>query len=666
MTNDDPLTPQSRRKMIRNLGLGSLAAVALPSARGAETAPAVEPTNSSRFINVTRADATFVREPLVAMDQYDEAAAARNTLRMRAILQRAGPGCTIFFPAGQYYFNGAAPGQTSSIESTQAEQTFLGEGMNSTVIRQKSTTVASTIRIRHDRCSIREMRFASADYSKEYQAEWEASSHAAAIHLDAPGDRWHTDPQILNVNINSTGNTIALGDYYRPFSTGVRVTGPWLNVYVHTMWLREVHNAIYVNQGKRMAGPAKFIDVNAYATPPTHAKTWNIFFKSEGCLMEQVELIHCTYIGSQFIYLDGAPLPPDTQRAPAYDMVIDHNYINTCWLKDDGDPKQSGIYLNLPPLEDGSNYSRDIRFTNNSCTAHAPRRGAFFYVTGNCRGITISENDISSGGADKCLYLRATGQVKQGEGIALRDIKITNNYLRNFSSPITLGGDAEDPSRTGKANQGHDHDPYLHDRVIIAGNQTMNEESVTTIGLTTCYLNRCRKVTVNGNSFVNTAKSVLIARQCEEVTVLGNNLGGLGRETAENGLELISCRMANLSGNTIRGLSRGITIGDSEQVSVSQNVIAETKLGLALQGVTGAVIQGNSLRDCQTGLSLKLIKNAAISANQVHGATVPARMESLEGVSLVGNVFEGTAPASVAGNNKALLIRSNIGLADSP
>ena len=193
-------------------------------------------------------------------------------------------------------------------------------------------------------------------------------------------------------------------------------------------------------------------------------------------------------------------------------MVIDHNYINNCWQDDDGDPQKSGIYMNLPPLADGSNYSRDIRFTNNSCSGRAPRRGAFFYVTGTCRGITVSENDIMSGGHDKCIYIRATREVKAGEGIAIRDIKITNNYIRNYRSPITIGGDLHDPSRDDVATQGVDDDPYVNERVIIAGNQTMNLDVITTIGLTTCYLNQCRKVTVSNNSFVNTAKSVFIAQ----------------------------------------------------------------------------------------------------------------------------------------------------------
>ena len=354
------------------------------------------------------------------------------------------------------------------------------------------------------------MQIASADCDRQYKADWSEKHHQTAIHLDAPEDpNWHTDPQVLDVNINSSGNNIVLTDFYRPFNTGVKVTGPWLNVYVHTMWMREVNNALYVCQGRRIAGPAKFIDVNAYATPPQYSKVWNIFFKSEGSFMEQVELIHCTYIGSQFICMDGSSLPPAGWRNPVYDMVIDHNYINNYWLDRDEDPRKSGVYFNLPPLADGSNYSRDIRFTNNSCTGRASAHGAFFYVTGNCRGITISENDIACGGDDKCIYIRANSQVAK-DGISVRDIKITNNYIRSYRNPITIGGDAQDPSRTGQTKL--DNDPFTTERVVIVGNQTMNLDPLVNTGLTTCYLNQCRKVSVSGNAFVNTAKSVLVAQ----------------------------------------------------------------------------------------------------------------------------------------------------------
>ena len=222
------------------------------------------------WINVAQADGQWVREPLVATEADDETIAAANSQRIRAILSSpaVGEDCTFYFPAGKYYFDGAAPGELATIASTAERQTFAGDGMNATIIVQKSTAVGATFRIAHDRCIIRDLMIASADRDKDYRAEWDDNRHGVAIHLDAPEDRWYADPQILNVNVNSHGNDIVLRDFLRPFDIGVKVTGPWLNVYVHTMWMRGVKNAIYVNEGRRIAGPAKFIDVNAYATPP--------------------------------------------------------------------------------------------------------------------------------------------------------------------------------------------------------------------------------------------------------------------------------------------------------------------------------------------------------------------------------------------------------------
>lgn len=621
--------------------------------------------NSDHFINVTQTDKLYVAAPLISTDRYDGTIASNNTLRIQAIMKKAGTQCIVYFPAGRYYFNGAAPGQTGTIETTQDGQTFAGDGMDATILVQKSIDVSSTIRITHDRSTVREMQICSSDCDPKYQQDWEEHRHQAAIHLDAPADRWYVDPRIDHVNINSSGNNIIMRDFYRPFKVGIKLTGPWLNVYVHTMWMRDVENAIYINQGKRIAGPAKFIDVNVYASSPYYgSKLWNTFFKSEGHLMEQVEIIHCTYIGSQFIYIDGAPVAPDTDHNPAYNMVIDHNYINNCWQDAGDDPKKSGIYMNLPPLDDGTNYTRDIRFTSNSCTARAPGRGAFFYVTGCIKGLTISENDFLSGGIDKCIYVRANTQVGTS-GIAVRDVKISNNYFRSFRAPITIGGDRYDTSRVSDAEKGVDDDPYTIEQVAISGNQMMEEDAVTTIGLTTCFLNKCRKVIVNGNSFGNTAKSALIARNCDEMTVTGNNIGGLDKKSSGKGIESIGCRMVNMSGNTIRGLNTGISISDSQQVSIGQNVIDETLFGISMLGGSGATIQGNSFNGCQTGIGLGSVKNAVVSANQVDGAEIPLRMADLERVNVVGNLFNGTGLVKVDGSNKELQIHSNIGLDDS-
>ena len=271
------------------------------------------------------------------------------------------------------------------------------------------------------------------------------------------------------MNINSLGNTIKLHGYSRPFETGILVTGSWLNVYVHTMWMSDLYTAIDVNEGAVMGGPAKFIDVNFYGTHEREqTKAWTIFFKSLTRFMEQVELIHCTFIGAQFIYMDGSNRASDAFQGttPVYDMVIDHNYINVVDTfqapeAKSPDKRYSGIYMHLPPAcpQDGVvRYSRDIRFTNNSCTGRAPADGAFFYVEGMCRGITFSHNDISSPLSTRCIAIRPLAQAppthpESQPFHSMQDVKITDNYFRTWMRLMEIGAPRfrRSPARFGAA-----------------------------------------------------------------------------------------------------------------------------------------------------------------------------------------------------------------------
>ena len=489
------------------------------------------------------------------------------------------------------------------------------------------------------------MHISSADYADAFNKDWDAAPHQVAIHLAAPSGTWSTDPQIRDVNINASGNNIFEKAYYRPFQQGIRVTGAWLNVYVHTVWIRDVFNAIYVNQGALIAGPAKFIDVNAYAsTPPENgggSRTWNIFFKSEGHFMEQVEIIHCTYIGSQFIYMSGSTPSPGIN--PAYNMVIDHNYINNCWIREGEEASRSGIYLDLPPLPDGSKFTRDIRFTNNSCTAKAPRRGAFFYVQGNCRGITFAGNDISCAGDDKCIYIRATQPIGKTEA-AIRDIKITNNYLRSFRNPITIGGDLHDPSRTETFYQGEDNDSCWNERIVIAGNQVYSLEEVDQGFVTGCFINRCRSVSVTGNTFADTDGEGLVLRDCKDVSVMGNHFGGFAPDNSKSGIRLIDCQGGSVTGNTIRGVRRGIAVSGSSGVVLGSNVISTVK----------------------TGFDLSDSSRLALHGNQVSESEMPARIISTRDAVATGNVLSGTGKVVIEGENVGLVMESNTGTCEPP
>lgn len=625
----------------------------------------IEKNSIGRFVDVTQADGTIVVEPLVRSESFSPEIARQNVKRMAAILEseRLQDGCVIYFPAGKYHFDGALPGKQASIESTRSKMTFKGDAMNGTYICQGSREVSATFRIVDDGCTIEDLAITSSDYGTEFEPEWDANPHDIAIHLDAPGDNWYTDPQILNVSINTTGNNINLGDYYRPFKTGVKITGPWLNVYIQTMWIREVFNAFYVNQGALIAGPAKIIDVNAYASPPTHSKTWNIFFKSEGHFMEQVELIHCTYIGSQFIYMDGTKASPGTN--PVYNMIIDHNYINNNWLDSDGSAEQSGIYLNLPPLPDKSNYSRDIRFTNNSCSARAPRWGAFFYVEGSLKGLTFVDNDIASGGGDKCIYVRATQPVGP-EDLAVRDIKITSNEFRNFRNPITIGGDLNDPSRVsdepGEWPQGKHDDPHWIGRVSIVGNHTHSESPVDKEHLTTFFLNRCRKVSIGNNGLFPTDGIAIALNECHDIAITGNNLGGDIKNQGVCGVWLKDCTNVSVVANTLTLFKEAVSAAECTNIAVQGNSLNASPLGIRLEACKGFSLQGNTLRDCQQGLLLKDLADGTLNGNQISESQLAARFDSVRRTALVGNFFSGTRPVEMTGDLRDLLIESNIGL----
>jgi hypothetical protein len=667
-----PRPALTRRRFMSGASSVALAGVA-PSAVAAAAADPVaaatsEPSdstapvrsNSRRFIDVTLRDGRYVLKPLIRSARFDAGVAAENSRRIRAILRSSliGPGCVIYFPAGDYYFDGADGDWDATIQTTHPMMTIRGDGLNGTILRQKSTSVAATIKVQHDRCAVSDLAITSADRSERFEADWSAHRHASAIHLASPEDTWHTDPQIERVAVNTEGNNIVLANFYRPFEHAIRVTGPWLNVYVHTAWLRDVRNGIHVVQGTRIAGPAKFIDVNCYATPPDKSSLWTRFFASETHFMEQVELIHCTFIGSQFIYMHGRPETPDGPYTPMYNMVIDHNYINCAWVPSPkGDYTFSGIYLSMPPARDGANHSRDIRFTNNSCTGGLPDRPAFFYLEGVCRGVTFADNDVSSGGMDKCVYIRGS-EAFGDEDIAVRDIKVTGNYFRNYANPITIGGDRHDPSRPGT----HD-DPYFNDRVLISDNETQNEPAVERIGLTTCFVNRARQVTIRGNSFVATAHSAIVTRECEHLVIASNAVSAL-RDGDGFGILTRDCSDTVVSGNSATGFTHPVRVEGGSAVSVTGNVVAGGKAtGVSVVGASSAGVVGNTLTGCEVGLVAERLDGGSIASNVVTSCRRGSALEQLDTVTIVGNTFDAPQQAPGGANTK-LLIRSNNGLAD--
>ena len=611
-----------------------------------------ESAKSDRLIDVTCVDGKYVNKPVLATEKYEPEIAKENSQRIQAILKAVSDiSCVIYFPGGNFYFDGAAEGWQGSIETTHPFQTICGAGMNGTRILQVSRSVSSTIRLRHTGCAVRDLYIGSADTNDTFNIDWEKAPHQTAIHLDSVVSDWKSwpcDPRIQNVNINSNGNTI-LGpySYSRPFKTGIKISGSWLNIYVHTVWIMDTFTAIDIDQGPVMAGPAKFIDINFYSPHVAggqKTQEWTTFFRSRSYFMEQVELIHCTFIGAQFIYMDSRPVQPKGELTPVYDMVVDHCYINVhdtphSSASTEPYPERSGIYMNLQPLQAGKNssYSRDIRFTNNSCTGRSTSQGAFFYLEGMCRGITIADNDISCGyGNDKCIYIRPTSQlnvdgVSKASDIGIRDVKIYNNYFRNWKTLITIGGDKQDPSRQSLPPQdvsaGKDTPSYRVQRVNIFNNQSMQESGTENVALTGCYLERCSQVVISGNNFAEKKSSGIVLRDCGNALVNSNSLVAIDSNDPAYGIAMFGCQSGAVTGNSLKKFRNGIYLDKCRQISLGNNVLDDAAYGISCMGSSQISLSGNIISGAEVGIESNKSKDVIMTGNIVQAE------KSLKGVA---------------------------------
>lgn len=532
--------------------------------------------NNAHFINVMQVDGIYVKEALIQNDVYDESEANHNSKSIAKIMKSAPARCTIYFPGGIYHFNGSAENGRATVATSAAMQSFAGDGMNATFIREKSQEVETVFLMAHDRCILSDMSITSADMAGEYKKEWEDFPHGTAVAIDC----YYSDAPFSaecifqNLTINSSGNSLVTKAYYRPFEIAFKVRGNWLDPYFHSIWMTDVFTGFDVSEGSAggfaMGGSIQIIDVNYYMTLDPNGDAgsklhWSIFYRSRGLAMEQLEILHCMYIGSQFIYVD---IEEGESHKPAYDMVIDHNYINTVKLDAGSDETKSGIYMNLPSIEGA--YSRDVRFTNNSCSGRSPGSGAFFYVKGAVRGITFADNDVSSGGADKCVYIRSTDLAAPGNEVGVRDVKIAGNYFRNYQNPITVGGDGYDPSRTG----GKAKDDFHIDRVIVSNNQIMGEiPEIERIARGGIHLSKCRSVSITGNTQCPTQGYALTLYECERVAITGNSFESfLDGTRGKAGVWLNRCRGVSVGTNAIYGFSEAIAEIDCENVLISSNI----------------------------------------------------------------------------------------------
>ena len=172
-------------------------------------------------------------------------------------------------------------------------------------------------------------------------------------------------------------------------------------------------------------------------------------------------------------------------------------------------------------------------------------------MEGNLKQLVMSENQIASGGADRCIYVRPTTAL-MGQDTGVKDIEISHNIFNDFRNPITIGDKAFDPSRQNTPPENgfqrrkngslksHSDEAWV-ESVLILDNQVFNLPVLEKGLLTTIFLHRARQVTISGNTFAKTDGSAFILSDCRDIVMNGNNIPGF-KDEAVDGVHLIGLR----------------------------------------------------------------------------------------------------------------------------
>jgi len=529
--------------------------------------------NGAHFINVTKMDGVCVLEPLLVTQQVltpgnsavIHEIAHENTRRMQGIMERADEQCTIFFPAGNYYFDGAATGWTASIETTDERQTFRGDNMNSSRILQMSTQVRATIAIKHARGMVLDLHIGSADANDEgyWFDEWTHEPHQTAILIEGTNVYGgNTDIQIRQVSLNAArthqhhhnddpaspdaynqylqgvrnlpGNPIpfTMTRRHRPFLNGIEITHNNLNVKCLQITGQELINTIRLSYPSfQYGGEYTFEDIFIYPfggitdtaqlagfnRRTRRGAVWTTFLRVDASPAEQTAIRRCNFRGHQFLAINADKMWIGM-------LTVEGNTVDAYGGGET--PDQSPLYFHMPTAE--FNASRGIRITGNNLQGIVTRPvrqrsdgSAMIMLDGGCAGIQISDNlltstpfilpsDLQEGSA---IYLRADDPWHHSE------VVIANNiFTHGWSSAIVIGSDHGDKSRGAICSALL---PEITEGVVITGN-AINADGKMPVSV--IYLHGVHTGSVANNTIriSDTGKTAIGLRDADHLTVIGN------------------------------------------------------------------------------------------------------------------------------------------------
>lgn len=290
-----------------------------------------ESKDSSHFVNkglsanplVIRVDIADTKHVTNRLVKNDKHYARQNTLRMSAIMLKAPKGSTVYFPAGDYYFDGAALPNHSSIESSNTGQIFRGDGVGTTRIIQVNDkkdfgftcrndfkrVPTATIRIRHKGCMVENL---TVMFDEELHPKTVINSVAiqiahiayfpdnniGIIETTGIGDDFLIDHVIIsNVNIGEHLGSGIAGSRF--FEVGIDIIGSGGHVRVSNMNRIDARTGVRLDNGNH-CGQGEYEFSHIHSIGNTNIFKDGVFFDWVGGQAPSIQNSSCSFTNGIF------------------------------------------------------------------------------------------------------------------------------------------------------------------------------------------------------------------------------------------------------------------------------------------------------------------------------------------------------------------------------
>ncbi|MEC3878506.1 hypothetical protein [Parapedobacter sp. 10938] len=280
------------------------------------------PSLYGQYIKVDEADSQYVGKPLV---KNDPAYADFNTEQIALIMMSAPKGATIYFPAGDYHFNGSAMPNRGTIESSQRGQIFRGDGVGTTRIIQHNAqrdfgfqarpdfkrVPAATLRVRHKGCRVEQLTIKLADQLAPKTIAGSAAISIAHIvyfpdHnvgiVETTGDSStgnflldHVVVTNVDIGENHTGGILA----QRFFEVGIDIQGSGGHIRVANVNRLDARTGIRLDNGNHCGqGEYQFESIYSMGNPSVF--TDGVFFDWVGGQAPSIHNSSCSFTSGIF------------------------------------------------------------------------------------------------------------------------------------------------------------------------------------------------------------------------------------------------------------------------------------------------------------------------------------------------------------------------------